>query len=209
MITKTLLITGVSSNGIGLETCKRILHVQKVARVPIAWKIILAQRNPESPQALAARNCLLSIANDLNCSIDTYRCDLADFSSVRQFAVEILNIHQSLDVVILNAATIVNTYTETIDSNETVYQVNHLSHFLLLGLLEDIVQERVIFVSSSLHKRANSNLAVERNRSQTDFNGMNQYKQSKLLDACCLKLWHRVFQKRNVKVILASPGECF
>lgn len=205
MLAKTLLITGVSANGISLETCRRILEVQKAARQPIAWTFVLAQRDPDSPRA---RQALMTLQRISDAKVHSYSCDLCELQSVRLFCKSVKNDHPSLDAVILNAATISNTYATTVDGNELLHQVNHLGHFLLLHLLREIIRERVIFVGSSLHKKADAERTLATLQSGKDgYRGLDRYAQSKLLDAYCLSHWHKIFHERDVSVVLVSPGK--
>lgn len=209
MLTKTLLITGVSNHGIGLETCARILETQKVARVPVAWNVILAQRDPDSVAAVTATRRLQDLSRHVASTITAHRCDLADFDSVRRFASLITKDSRNVDVVIMNAGTVVNKAGVTVDGNEINYQVNHLGHHLLLALIQERVSERVIFVNSSLHKKASASATLASLESDIveGFTGMRQYSQSKLLTAYCLNHWHSIFKRRGVKVVLVSPGK--
>ncbi|CCG82055.1 Short-chain dehydrogenase [Taphrina deformans PYCC 5710] len=160
MPSKTLLITGVCTNGIGYETCKHILEVQRVARVPTKWNLILAQRDDQSHTAAKARKHLESLAQSVACSVKAYKCDLASFDSIRTFVQQIKLDVPKIDVLVLNAGAVINTRKETIDGNDMTYQVNHLGHFLLLSLLKDCIDDKVIFVGSSLHKKADASATL-------------------------------------------------
>lgn len=204
---RTLVITGVSIGSIGFETCKTIIQTQKY-KSSIVWDLILAQREPSSSDSTEALQRLRTIATGTQCRIIVIKCDLADATTIKSFATRTRAEFEHVDVLILNAATIVNSFTRTIDNNEHMFQVNHLGQFLLVSLLQDRLKERVIFVNSSLHKKADA-LATLESLTVTNeyaFNGMNRYAQSKLLTAYCLARWHKTFEKSGVKVILASPG---
>lgn len=60
--------------------------------------------------------------------------DLAEFASVRRFADSFTASHSRLHVFVANAG-LNGVNTETVDGFNTVFQVNYLSHFLLLQLL--------------------------------------------------------------------------
>ncbi|KAK5981854.1 hypothetical protein GCK32_018483, partial [Trichostrongylus colubriformis] len=64
------------------------------------------------------------------------RCDLADFSSVRECANEILKAEDKIDILINNAGVMFYPkYEKTVDGHEMTWQSNHLGHFLLTHLL--------------------------------------------------------------------------
>ena len=82
-------------------------------------------------------------------------CDLASFASVREFCRQVEKEERKVDILINNAAAF-NTKRElTEDGQELVFQVNHLSHFLLTNLLMDKLKAskaaRIINVSSVGH----------------------------------------------------------
>ena len=82
-------------------------------------------------------------------------CDLASFASVREFCRQVEKEERKVDILINNAAAF-NTKRElTEDGQELVFQVNHLSHFLLTNLLMDKLKAskaaRIINVSSVAH----------------------------------------------------------
>lgn len=201
---KTLLVTGVSPNGISIEICKRILEVQKIARKPVSWTILLAQRDPQSTEAQTAYQILQGLSET---KVYSYACDLSNFDNVRRACHQIRDAHSTLDVVILNAGVVSNTYRTTIDGNELSHQVNHLGHFLMLHLFKDMLRDRVIFVGSSLHKKADAvQTFATLNDGRDNYSGLKRYAQSKLLSAYCLSHWDQVFRQTGVNVVLVSPG---
>ena len=94
--------------------------------------------------------------------------DLASLDSVRKFAAKILEEELRIDILINNAAGVVNTaYIKSADGFELTFAINHLGHFLLTNLLIDRIKEvprsaRIINISSSGHHRA-----------RIDFNDLN------------------------------------
>ncbi|VDM85454.1 unnamed protein product [Strongylus vulgaris] len=67
------------------------------------------------------------------------RCDLADFSSVRECAKEILKDEDKIDILINNAGVMFYPrYEKTVDGHELTWQSNHLGerrHFLKFAYL--------------------------------------------------------------------------
>ena len=206
---RTLLITG-ASGGIGLETCKCILNTQLVARRPTTWHVILAQRDPTSEKAQAAESLLREIAIGSDSTVVSLTCDLSSLAAVRTFAAEIAD--EVLDIVILNTGIVMNTWQQSVDGNELTYQVNHIGHFLLLDLIHAQVKDLVIFVSSSLHQKADvqktfdSMKVTNPTADHKDHRGLEVYRQSKLLQAYCLAHWHRILKEQNTRVVSVQPG---
>lgn len=94
--------------------------------------------------------------------ISVSQLDLADLSSVRDFASRYLDSGKSVDTIINNAGVMATPELQTKDGFELQLGVNHLGHFLLtLSLwprLEETIRKserdttgRIINVSSSAH----------------------------------------------------------
>lgn len=82
--------------------------------------------------------------------------DLSSLKSVRQFAQEILEEENRIDLLINNAGIMMCPQGETEDGFETQMGTNHFGHFLLtLLLLPKIIENtpsRIVNVSSMAHK---------------------------------------------------------
>ncbi len=80
--------------------------------------------------------------------------DLADLSSVRDFAATVASQHPDLDILINNAGVMAIPRRQTADGFEMQFGTNHLGHFALTGLLFDTLvarpAARVVTVSSDL-----------------------------------------------------------
>ncbi|XP_038626510.1 WW domain-containing oxidoreductase [Tachyglossus aculeatus] len=140
---KVVIVTGANS-GIGFETAKSFaLH---------GAHVILACRN-------------ISRANEAKCNIleewrkakvEAMTLDLASLRSVQHFAESFKSKNLSLHVLICNAATFALPWTITEDGLESTFQVNHLGHFYLVQLLQDVMctssPARVVMVSSESHR---------------------------------------------------------
>jgi NAD(P)-dependent dehydrogenase (short-subunit alcohol dehydrogenase family) len=112
---RTIVITGASS-GIGQAAAAEL--AERGARVAIVG------RNPDRTRAVAA-----SVGGD------PFLADFARFDDVRALAESLLARYDSIDVLANNAGGLVSRRTETADGHEQTIQVNHLSPFLLTGLL--------------------------------------------------------------------------
>ncbi|KAH6926873.1 hypothetical protein HPB50_022642 [Hyalomma asiaticum] len=142
MTGRTVIITGANT-GIGKETAKEL--ARRNARV------IMACRNPEKAAAAAKE-----ILEDTGRQVVVRKLDLCSFKSIREFADDIINSEERLDVLINNAGIVpFPDRVETVDGFEQTLQTNHLGPFLLtnllLGKLKASAPSRVITLSSLLH----------------------------------------------------------
>lgn len=134
---KVAVITGGVSN-LGRETV-RVL-ASKGAHV------IVPARDIDS-----ARKALSGIAR-----VDVMRMDLLDPYSVRRFAGEFLDVHNSLDLLILSAGVMATPLFRDAEGHEGQFATNHLGHFRLTTALWPALstagRARVVVLSSRGHQ---------------------------------------------------------
>ncbi len=192
---KIYLITGGNS-GIGLEAAKML--AKKNA------DIVIACRNPKK-----AEDAMKEISPLGSGKVETVTLDLSKLSSVREAAEEIKQRYNQIDGLINNAGIMQTPETRTEDGFELQLATNHLGHFLLTGLLLDLVEKaegRIVVVSSIAHKFGTINfedLMMEKKYSPSD-----AYTQSKLANLLfSLELDRRLQSKGSVvKAIACHPG---
>ncbi|MDC7243755.1 MAG: SDR family NAD(P)-dependent oxidoreductase [Sphaerochaetaceae bacterium] len=135
---KTIIITGATS-GIGYETAKKLFLE--------GYHLVLGNRNNEKAKKL--KNELLSLKDG---KIDLLEIDLSSFSSIRNFANEVINNYEKIDVLINNAGTFSRTNSYTVEKFEMTLGVNYLGTYLLTELLLQKLLEnkkaKIIIVSS-------------------------------------------------------------
>ena len=140
---RVALVTGANS-GIGYEVAAAL--GQHGAHV------ILACRDPE--RARRARDKLESELD--RSSFELLELDLADLTSVRRAADDVLEDHARLDLLVNNAGVMGAPHRLSVDGFELQMATNHLGHFALTGLLLDTIvtteRSRVVTVSSHLHR---------------------------------------------------------
>lgn len=138
---KTVIITGGNA-GIGKEAAREL--ARRGARV------ILACRNLDKGLRAAKE-----IYADVGRTVTVKRLDLCSLESVRQFADDVLNTEERLDVLVNNAGIFPDRIQLTGDGYEECLQANYLGHFLLtlslIELLKKSAPSRVINLSSLLH----------------------------------------------------------
>ncbi len=139
---KIVLITGGTS-GIG-----------KAAALYLAGRdanIIIVGRNRD--KTLQVVDELKSISKSE--MIDYLIADLSSMESVRKLAEDFKAKYSRLDVLINNAGLIIGERRMTADGYEYTFALDHLSPFLLTGLLLDVIREsqpsRIIMVNSGMH----------------------------------------------------------
>ena len=141
---KIILITGANS-GLGLEAS--IVLSGKGAHV------VMAARNPEKGERALAE----VRRRHPDAEVDLMRLDLADFDSIRRFSEEFHGRYPQLHVLIENAGVMNPPKRELTKQNfEIQFGTNHLGHFMLTGLLLDILKKtphsRIAVQSSGVHK---------------------------------------------------------
>ncbi len=192
---KLYVITGGNS-GIGFEAARMLAEK--------GGDIVIACRNPQKAADAAAK-----LEQTAQGSVETLALDLSDLSSVRKAAEEIRGRHEKIDALINNAGIMQTPETRTVDGYELQLATNHLGHFLLDGLLFDLVgkaQGRIVTVSSIAHKFGTINrddLMLEKSYSPT-----SAYGQSKLANMLYGLELARRLKAKDVRVmsIVVHPG---
>jgi NAD(P)-dependent dehydrogenase (short-subunit alcohol dehydrogenase family) len=139
---KIIIVTGANS-GIGYEAA-RALALRGAT-------IIMACRSLEKGQVAAAQ----IRGEHPQGQVALRQLDLADLSSVQHFAGNLLAEYDQLDILINNAGVMATPYRKTVDGFELQFGTNHLGHFMLTGLLYDLLERtpksRVVTLTSYAH----------------------------------------------------------
>ena len=183
---RTVVVSGANS-GIGLVTAR------EVARA--GARVVLAVRDEGRGHAAAA-----TIDGDS----EVRRLDLADLASVRQFAETWTG---DVHVLINNAGVMAVPRQRTADGFEMHIGTNHLGPFALTNLLLPNIVDRVVTLSSGVHRMgrlALDDLNWERRR----YSPWSAYAQSKLANLLfTLELDRRLTAaKSSVRAVAAHPG---
>ncbi|XP_011692795.1 PREDICTED: retinol dehydrogenase 14-like [Wasmannia auropunctata] len=133
-----------------------------------------------------------------------YFLDLCSLKSVRDCAKNLLMNEAAIHILINNAGVVTHPYEKTQDGNETTFQVNHLSHFLLTLLLLPKMQLsspncRIINVASLAYIFGDINfddINLERSYTPT-----KNYSQSKLANILFTKELARRLKESNIRGI--------
>ena len=141
---KKILITG-SSRGIGFYTALGL--AEKGANV-----IIVSHDEERCREAV--KKISEKFGED---SARYYVADLSSQTEIRDLAEKVKSDYDQLDVLINNVGGWFSSYRESEDGIEKTFALNHLSYFLLTGLLLDLLKNstpsRIINVASDAHEQ--------------------------------------------------------
>ncbi|MES5821536.1 oxidoreductase [Streptomyces sp. RG80] len=184
---RTAVVTGANS-GIGLAAADALARA--------GAHVVFAVRDPERGRTAAAT---------LTGSTEVRRLDLADLSSVREFAAAW---EGPLDLLINNAGVMMLPEQRTRDGFEMQFGTNHLGHFALTNLLLPYLTDRVVTVSSGLHRGGTGVIAFDDLNQAANYNPTRAYAQSKLANLLfTLELQRRLTESGSaVRATAAHPG---
>ncbi len=189
---RTVVVTGATS-GLGLETARAL-----AAR---GARVVLAVRDAAKGQRAAS---------SLGATAEVRRLDLADLASVAAFAESWAGqgeAERRIDVLVANAGIMMVPQARTADGFESQVGTNHLGHFALVCQLLPDVADRVVVLSSLVHKTGRidlDDLSWERRR----YSATGAYAQSKLANLLfVLELQRRLHAAgSSVRALAAHPG---
>jgi NAD(P)-dependent dehydrogenase (short-subunit alcohol dehydrogenase family) len=183
---RTVVVTGANS-GLGLATAR--------ALATAGAHVVLAVRDTARGAAAAA---------ELDGDVEVRRLDLADLASVRAFADGWTG---DLDILINNAGIMMVPAGVTVDGFESQFGTNHLGHFALTNLLLPFVTDRVVTLSSGLH-RSGTIALDDLNWQRRPYSPQKAYGQSKLANLLfTLELQRRLTMAgSSVRAVAAHPG---
>jgi NAD(P)-dependent dehydrogenase (short-subunit alcohol dehydrogenase family) len=144
---RTCLITGANS-GIGKAVAKLL------AQLDIT--LLLVSRNH-----VRGERAVKEIEADCNADLFLFIADLSSQESIRNLVKKIKQKFKRIDVLINNAGARFSKRYLTVDGIEATFAVNYLSRFLLTNLLLDLLKEseqgRIINVSGEYHRKGKIN----------------------------------------------------
>jgi NAD(P)-dependent dehydrogenase (short-subunit alcohol dehydrogenase family) len=183
---RTVVVTGANS-GLGLATARELAGA--------GARVVMAVRDVARGEQAAAT---------IDGSTEVRRLDLASLDSVRAFAAGWTG---DLDVLINNAGIMMVPAGVTADGFELQFGTNHLGHFALTNLLLPHVTDRVVTVSSGLHRQGSIELE-DLNWRRRPYNASKAYGQSKLANLLfTLELQRRLTEAGSrVRALAAHPG---
>ena len=194
---RVAIVTG-ANGGVGYEVTKGLLQH--------GFHVVMACRNLE--KANKAREQILV---DLPSSeIDVMTVDMSDFDSVRNFAREFQSAFKRLDLLVNNAGVLFRKPKRNKNDIEMQFATNHLGHFLLTSLLIELMpdsdQSRVVSLSSLAHKK--SEIFFDDINCETQSKWDTPYAQSKLACLIFADELQRKLESGGKKILSVSahPG---
>ncbi|TDV55371.1 SDR family NAD(P)-dependent oxidoreductase [Actinophytocola oryzae] len=183
---RTVVITG-AGRGLGLVTASELARA--------GAHVVLGVRDTDK-----ARDAVAGLPGDF----DVRPLDVADLTSVRAFAGSWSG---DLDILVNNAGVMDIPAARTADGLDLQTATNYTGPFALTNLLLEHVTDRVVHVTSQLHRQGRIDLADLDWRTR-QYNGMGAYQASKLAVVLfSLQLQHRLTTAGSrVRSVLASPG---
>ncbi|MFE9773810.1 oxidoreductase [Streptomyces sp. NPDC005931] len=184
---RTVVVTGANS-GIGRTAAEALARA--------GAHVVLAVRDPERGRAAAVT---------LSGSTEVRRLDLADLTSVREFAA---GWDRPLDILVNNAGVMMLPRQRTRDGFEMQFGTNHLGHFALTNLLLPYLTDRVVTLSSAAHRWGDATIEFDDLDLTARYTPRRAYAQSKLANLLfTLELQRRLTEAGSpVRALAAHPG---
>ncbi|MFF0142231.1 SDR family NAD(P)-dependent oxidoreductase [Streptomyces sp. NPDC005227] len=183
---RTAVITG-AGRGLGLITARELARA--------GAHVVLAVRDTgKARQAVAG----------LPGTFDVRSLDVSDLTSIRTFADSWTG---DIDILINNAGVMDIPAARTTDGFDRQTTTNYTGPFLLTGLLLEHITDRVVHVTSELHRQGRIDL-YDLDWRTRKYHGMQAYQASKLAVVLfSLELQRRLTAAGSpVRSVLASPG---
>lgn len=196
---KVAIVTGANT-GLGYETVSHLARKN--------CQVIMACRNADkAAQAKAEIETKVPVAD-----LEILLIDLSDLSSVRAFAQAFRQQYTRLDFLINNAGIMWPPYSLTVDGFESQMGTNYLGHFLLTALLLDLMpntpDSRVVSLSSNAHRLGSGEINFGDLQSEQNYSKTGAYSQSKL---ACLMFGNELQRRlegagKKILSVTAHPG---
>lgn len=196
---KVAIVTGANT-GLGYATALNFAKKDMT--------VIMACRN--QAKAIKAKASLETEVP--TAQVEILPIDLTDLASVRAFATAFRQQYPQLDLLINNAGIMFPPYAKTVDGFESQMGANYFGHFLLTCLLIDLMpdtpESRVVSLSSGAHRAAAKGINFDDLQSEQQYSKLGAYAQSKL---ACLMFANELHRRlatagKSILSVGAHPG---
>lgn len=207
-----VIVTGASS-GIGYETAKYIAMMG--AKVILACrdqqKANEAMRRMDAEFQEEKRQNSTNIIRDDHLTVEFMQLDLASLDSTMKFIETFKAKYNRLNLLICNAGTYSKNKVMTEDNFELTYQVNYLSHFLIVAHLIPILMKsgkdcRIVFVCSEAHQKAKFDVVLAEQGKSTPYDATSIYNNTKLFQIMQMYCVDKILLHSDVEVCCVNPG---
>ena len=195
---KIFLITGANS-GLGLSASRGLASHGAT--------VVMTSRSIEK-----GTEAVESIKKEYpQAKLDVMQLDLASFKSIKEFATSFKSKYNQLHGLLNNAGIMQPPFRKTEDGLELQMGTNHFGHYLLTGLLLDVIKttpgSRVILQSSVVHENTKG-INFDDINNEKKYNRTGVYAQSKLANLLFAFELNRKFQEHNINAIALGvhPG---
>jgi NAD(P)-dependent dehydrogenase (short-subunit alcohol dehydrogenase family) len=194
MQNKTVLITG-SSDGIGRQTAKDL--------ATMGAHVIVHGRNAEKTEKII-REVMEEVPG---AEVSGVSGDLASFNGIHKMSQKLHDRFDRIDVLINNAGVFKKERFFSQDGIELTFAVNHLSYYLLTGLMLDLLRKsedaRIVNVASQAHA---SQLDFNNLQGEKYYEGYDAYSRSKLCNILFSYFMSDALADVSVTVNVLHPG---
>ncbi|MBU2983147.1 SDR family oxidoreductase [Lentibacter algarum] len=197
---KTYVITGGNA-GAGFQAAR--IFLSKGA------KVVMLNRSADKSTAAIKE---LKEEFGAEAEVSFVRMDLSELASVRAAANEVLKIVPRIDALICNAAIAqVPTQKLTVDGFESQLGTNHYGHFVLCGMLFDLIEAskgRIVVVASLGYNMGIKTIQFDDMNWDKNYSANPVYSQSKLAQMMfAYELQDRIAGTgKNMSVYVCHPG---
>ncbi len=193
---KICLITG-GSDGIGYAASRELARM--------GARVVIVGRNAAKTEG-AVRQIIAATGNP---AVQYLLADLSSQREVRRVAAEAMELTPHLDVLLNNAGAIFLSDRRSAEGFEMTFALNHLSYFLLTGLLLEHLRKapraRIVNVSSCAHKSP-GRFRLEDLPKPSGNGGYGAYKRSKLCNILFTYELARRLEGENITANALHPG---
>ena len=193
---KICLITG-GSDGIGYAASRELARM--------GARVVIVGRNAAKTEG-AVRQIIAATGNP---AVQYLLADLSSQREVRRVAAEAMELTPHLDVLLNNAGAIFLSDRRSAEGFEMTFALNHLSYFLLTGLLLEHLRKapraRIVNVSSCAHESP-GRFRLEDLPKPSGNGGYGAYKRSKLCNILFTYELARRLEGENITANALHPG---
>ncbi len=194
---KLVVITGATS-GIGYCTARKYASM--------GANLLCINRNREKSESLRRE-----IESEFGVTCDYQIADLSKLSDIYRVAGELVELEESIDVLIHNAGVYLTKRELTSDGLEKVFAVHYISSFIINYLLMDKLKAqekaRIIMVGSEGHRFAAWGLRLDDlNWEKRRYSGLASYGSAKTAQLLAMLCFEERFRNTGVSINTMHPG---